>query len=109
MFMTGQSRLTSAASMSSESTPRCLFTSARQRAVRMAASVWARVKCPRSEYMMLMSSSPGKAPEQLHRLLVERHTLRREIVGAHDGRIAGGVTAPEPGAVEHRNVPDAVA
>ncbi len=55
--MVGHRRLISSGPMTSELTPRCLLTSARQRAVRIAASVCASVKCPRSEYIMLMSRS----------------------------------------------------
>ncbi len=71
MLIVGHSRFTSSASMTSELTPRCLLTSARQRAVRMAASVCARVKWPRSEYIMLMSSSVDSSRHSFYRFLVE--------------------------------------
>ena len=50
------SRITSSLSM-----PMCLLTSARQRIVRIALSVWASVKWPRSEYMMFMSKSLARS------------------------------------------------
>ena len=49
-----------------------------------------------------------QAAEQLDRFLVEGDTLRRQVVGAHDGGVAGGVAAGEPAAVEHRDIGDAV-
>ena len=53
----GASFLISSGPITLESMPWSLFTSARQRMVRRAESVWARVRCPRSENMMLMFRS----------------------------------------------------
>ena len=49
----GTSRLISAGSMTSESTPCSLLTSARQRMVRSEESLWASVRCPRRENITL--------------------------------------------------------
>ena len=45
---------------------------------------------------------------QLHRLLVEVGRLGPEVVGAHDGRVAGRVAAAQVAALDHRDVVDAV-
>ena len=47
------------------------------------------------------------APE-LDRLLVEGDAFRRQIVGADDRGVAGGVAAAEVAPIEHRDVGDAV-
>ena len=46
----------------------------------------------------------GQAFPQFHRVLVEVRRLIPQVVGAHDGGVACGVTAAQPALLDHRDV-----
>ena len=57
---------------------------------------------------MLKSSSLAQIAKQLDRFLVERDAFGRQIVRAHDRRVARGVAAGEIALLEHGDLADAV-
>ena len=70
--------------------------------------LWASSISPRWLSMMLKFSSRDRPSYSLQRKIIEPRAFRIEIVGAHDGRVAAGVAAADPAALEHGHVGDAV-
>ncbi len=50
----------------------------------------------------------GQAFPQFHRVFVQVRRLVPQVVGAHDGGVAGGVAAAQPALLDHRDIGDTV-